>query len=109
MSHLSGVASVNRASVRHGGSDRPASHPARLGARALRRPERRRRGLRPLLARATWPVRRVVDRAIGGFPCNLVGHRWNEVPRSLRSPAARAMGRLEFACRRCSTRAGFSN
>lgn len=71
--------------------------------------ERRRQDLRGRLARATFPLRQALDRVLDGFPCNvpLLGHDWVEIPPSLRSARARAEGRLEFACSRCSTRAGF--
>jgi hypothetical protein len=69
-------------------------------------PERRRRDLRGRVARATYPVRNAVGEFIGGFPCNVIGHRWIEVP----DPGRRKENRkMRFRCSRCSMSAGFSN
>jgi hypothetical protein len=69
-------------------------------------PERRRRDLRGQVARATYPVRSAVGEFIGAFPCNVIGHRWIEVP----DPRRRREGRkVRFTCSRCSMSAGFTN
>lgn len=70
-------------------------------------PDRRRHGLGPLLARATFPARQAADEFLGGLPCSAVGHKWTEIPPSLRSKSERAAGKIPFVCRRCSIRSGF--
>ena len=71
--------------------------------------DRRRKGFRPRLARLAFPAVRAFDDALAGFPCNLLGHDMRELPYSQRSANARRKDLLEFACRRCAARAGFTN
>jgi hypothetical protein len=71
--------------------------------------DRRRHGLGPRLARATWPARQALDGAWDDFPCNVLGHRWKELPASFRSRQAKAQRKVEFACARCNLRAGFTS
>lgn len=67
--------------------------------------ERRRRDLAGRFARATFPVRHSVGEFIEGLPCNVIGHRWVEIPQSfLRSKAAGH--RMRFKCSRCSMSGG---
>lgn len=69
-------------------------------------PDRRRRDLRGRVARATYPVRYAVGGFIDSFPCNVIGHRWVELP----DPRRRREGRrMRFRCARCQMRAGFTN
>jgi hypothetical protein len=68
--------------------------------------ERRRRDLRGRVARAAYPVRSAVGEFIGGLPCNVIGHRWVEVP----DPARRKAGKkMRFKCSRCYMSGGFTN
>lgn len=39
------------------------------------------------------------------FPCNLIGHRWREVPRSFRGRQTT----MRFQCSRCHRIGGFTN
>ena len=71
--------------------------------------ERRRRNLAGRLARVTYPVRCATAGAIEGFPCNVIGHHWVEVPRILRRSARSSGERMRFRCSRCSQVGGFSN
>ena len=76
-------------------------------------PERRRRDVVGRIARATFPARFVLRESvsdfIAGFPCNVIGHRWLEVPSSHLSARARTAHRMRFKCSRCFLTAGFSN
>ena len=75
-------------------------------AASLSVPERRRRNLRSRVARVTYPVRSAVGEAIDGFPCNVIGHRWVEVP----DPRRRhEKTKMRFRCSRCFIHAGFTN
>jgi len=77
-----------------------------MPATTLPFPERRRRDLRGRVARATYPVRYAVGELVDGFPCNVIGHRWVEIP----DPHGRREGRkIRFRCSRCSMTAGFTN
>lgn len=71
--------------------------------------ERRDRTLGGRVARATFPARQAADEWLSGFPCNVISHRWVEIPPSLRSPRARAAGVVQFSCARCGERAGFTS
>ena len=71
--------------------------------------ERRRQDLPGRIARATYPVRQALQDFIEGFPCNVVGHRWVEIPESLRRSAKSDGSRMRFQCSRCSIVGGFSN
>jgi hypothetical protein len=81
-----------------------------LRSRERRRTDRTGRVLRAsgagLAIRAT---RETFDALADGFPCSLIGHRWVEIPPSLRSTKSRATGRVDFGCARCSQRAGFTS
>ncbi len=68
--------------------------------------ERRRRDLRGRVARATYPVRSALGGFIDGMPCNVIGHRWAEVPDLSRRREGRKM---RFKCRRCGANGGFTN
>jgi hypothetical protein len=68
--------------------------------------ERRRRDLRGRVARATYPARSAVGEFIEGLPCNVIGHRWVEVPDPQRRQAGRKM---RFRCSRCFMTGGFTN
>jgi hypothetical protein len=58
----------------------------------------------------TYPARTAVDGFLGGFPCNLIGHSWVEVPQTFRrSRQDQAGDRMRFQCKRCSLLGGFSN
>lgn len=47
---------------------------------------------------------------IEGFPCNVIGHKWHEVPLSLRvSKFNRDPDRLRFRCQRCGLMSGGTN
>lgn len=70
--------------------------------------DRRRHGFVPRVARITWPARNAADEFLGAFPCNLIGHRWVEIPQSLRRSARSDGWRLRFACSRCSQQGGFT-
>ena len=63
--------------------------------------ERRRRDLVGQVARATYPVRQSVGEFIEGFPCNVIGHYWVEIPRPLRRSKANEAHRMRFRCSRC--------
>jgi hypothetical protein len=69
--------------------------------------ERRRRDLKGRVARATWPLFRFAE----CFPCNVFGHRWQEIPQSQLTPRERASGKMRFHCARagCTMRSGFTN
>lgn len=43
------------------------------------------------------------------FPCNVVGHRWVEIPAVLRRSRKSDGHRMRFRCSRCSMTGGFSN
>jgi hypothetical protein len=68
--------------------------------------ERRRRDLPGRLARATWPARRVLSGAVQNFPCNVIGHRWVEIPRAQRRTKHDDGRRMRFKCARCRLIAG---
>lgn len=63
--------------------------------------ERRRRDLPGRVARAAFPVRHSVGAFIEGFPCNVIGHHWVEIPRSLRRSTVSDGHRMRFKCSRC--------
>jgi hypothetical protein len=71
--------------------------------------ERRRRDPLSRVARATYPVRKVFDGFLSGFPCNITGHKWLEVPETLRRSARSDGSRMRFQCHRCGIVGGFSN
>ena len=71
--------------------------------------ERRRRDLSGRFGRATFPARQAAQDFLEGFPCNLIGHRWVEVPEALRRSVRNDGKRLRFKCSRCYMTAGFSN
>ena len=68
--------------------------------------ERRRRDLRGRVARVTYPARYAIEEFVGGLPCNVIGHRWVEVPDPVRRQAGRKM---RFECTRCYMTGGFTN
>jgi hypothetical protein len=69
--------------------------------------ERRRRDLPGRFARATWPARHAIGSFVEGLPCNVIGHRWVEIPKSLRRSMFNDDGkRLRFKCSRCGMLAG---
>jgi hypothetical protein len=68
--------------------------------------DRRRRDLRGRVARVTYPARNAIGDFIEGLPCNVIGHRWREVPDPLRRQAGRKM---RFKCSRCFLTGGFTN
>jgi hypothetical protein len=68
--------------------------------------ERRRRDLPGRVARATWPARQAIGSFVEGFPCNVIGHRWVEIPRSLRRSKFDGGKRMRFKCSRCGMSAG---
>lgn len=68
--------------------------------------ERRRRDLRGRVARATYPVRSAVGEFVEGLPCNVIGHRWVEVPDGLRR---HTVHKMRFKCSRCHLSGGFTN
>jgi hypothetical protein len=68
--------------------------------------ERRRRDLPGRVARATWPVRRRLGTIVGNFPCNVIGHKWVEIPRALRRIKFSDSRRMRFRCSRCGLIAG---
>lgn len=67
--------------------------------------ERRRTDLVGRIARATYPQRKAALEWFVALPCTLLGHKWHEVPRSLRGNQER----MRFQCKRCSLMGGFSN
>ncbi len=69
--------------------------------------ERRHRDPLSRVARATYPARRAFDGAVSGFPCNVIGHKWVEVPETLRRSARNDGSRLRFRCHRCGMVGGF--
>lgn len=71
--------------------------------------DRRRRDLASMIARATWPLRYSVSEFIDDLPCNVIGHKWVEIPGSLLTARERASKRLRFSCARCFLRGGFSS
>jgi len=72
--------------------------------------DRRRKGFGPGVARLTYPARNAFDDLLQGFPCNLIGHSWVEVPQTLRRSARnQSAERMRFQCRRCSVLGGFSS
>jgi hypothetical protein len=68
--------------------------------------ERRRRDLPGRLARATWPARRALGTFVEGLPCNVIGHKWVEIPKSLRLTKYSDGRRMRFKCSRCNMIAG---
>lgn len=71
--------------------------------------ERRDKSFKGRAARMSYPILKSVDAALDAWPCSVLGHKWKEVPPSLRSQRARGSGKLEFRCERCSRAGGFSN
>ena len=68
--------------------------------------ERRRRDLPGRMARATWPARQAVGGFVEGLPCNVIGHRWIEIPKAQRLVMFSDGKRLRFKCTRCGLIAG---
>jgi hypothetical protein len=68
--------------------------------------ERRRRDLPGRLARATWPARQAIGSFVEGLPCNVIGHRWVEIPKALRRSKLSEGRHLRFKCSRCGMVAG---
>ena len=68
--------------------------------------ERRRRDLPGRLARATWPARQALGSFVEGLPCNVIGHKWVEIPKSLRRRKDDDGKRLRFKCSHCGMVAG---
>lgn len=68
--------------------------------------DRRRRDVSGRLARATWPARRTFRGIVENFPCNVIGHRWVEIPRALRRTNRNDGRRMRFKCSRCGLVAG---
>ena len=68
--------------------------------------ERRRRDLPGRLARATWPARKAVGGFVEGLPCNVIGHKWVEIPKAQRLAMFSDGKRLRFKCTRCHMIAG---
>src|SRR5262245_59385078 len=71
--------------------------------------ERRRRDLLSRVARATYPSRMAFDGFIAGFPCNVAGHKWVEVPETLRRSGRSDGRRIRFSCHRCGMVGGFGS
>ena len=75
--------------------------------------DRRRHDIPGRILRATFPVRESLDAFLSDFPCNVIGHRWVEVPevlrRSLYRGQVREGRRMRFRCSRCFMTGGFSN
>ena len=69
-------------------------------------PERRRRDLSGRLARAAWPTRQAIGGFVEGLPCNVIGHKWVEIPKALRRKQFEDANRLRFKCSRCGVVAG---
>jgi len=63
--------------------------------------ERRKRDVRNRLRRATWTARENLGDFIEGFPCNLIGHNWVEVPQLLRVSATSDGKKMIIKCSRC--------
>ena len=80
-----------------------------IATRTYEGPDRRRSDVTGLVTRATFPVREAARDFLEGFPCNVVGHHWTEVPRGLQSRRERHSGRMRFKCSRCYLTGGFSN
>ena len=66
-------------------------------------PERRRRDLPGRLTRATWPARRAVGSFVEGLPCNVIGHRWVEIPLAKRRSQFSDPKQVRFRCTHCGT------
>ena len=71
--------------------------------------DRRRHDLKGRIARATYPIRESFEDFLQGFPCNVIGHHFREVPSSHLSARDRARGRMRFKCTRCFLMGGFTN
>ena len=50
-----------------------------------------------------------VSEFVSGFPCNTIGHKWVEIPKTLRKSQYSDGERLRFKCERCSLVGGFSS
>lgn len=73
----------------------------------LRGKERRNRTLSGRAMRMSYPLRKSYDELLGGLPCSVLGHKWTEIPGSLRSARSRTSKQMEYQCRVCSAHAGF--
>jgi hypothetical protein len=71
--------------------------------------ERRRRHLAGRVARVTFPVRHSVGEFIEGFPCNVIGHHWVEIPRTQRRRRLDGDRKMHFKCSRCFLEGRFTN
>jgi len=71
--------------------------------------ERRRHDLAGRIARATFPIRYSYGEFLDGFPCNIVGHHWVEVPELLRRSKRSDGRKMRFKCSRCFLTGGFTN
>ena len=66
--------------------------------------ERRSRGLVGRVARLTWPVRmraKALSANLGDVPCQILGHKWVEIPELLRRSATGDGKRMRLKCSRC--------
>jgi hypothetical protein len=75
---------------------------------AMQQKERRRRDLSGRILRAVYPARAACVAVLEGFPCNIIGHRWQEIPALLRRSGRSDGSRLQFRCRRCGLVGGFT-
>jgi len=71
--------------------------------------ERRRHNLAGRVTRASFPVRHSVGEFIAGFPCNVIGHHWVEIPRPLWRSRVDHRRRMHFKCSRCLLNGQFTN
>jgi hypothetical protein len=65
---------------------------------------RRSRGLGGRVARLTWPVRmraKALSANLGDVPCQILGHKWVEIPELLRRSATSDGKRMRLRCARC--------
>jgi hypothetical protein len=68
--------------------------------------ERRRIDLPGRMARVTWPARHAVGGIVTGFPCNVIGHHWVEIPMTVRRSSYGLARHLRFKCSRCRMTTG---
>ncbi len=66
-------------------------------------PERRRRDLPGRLTRVTWPARQAIGGFVEGLPCNVIGHKWVEIPIAKRRQLFSDAKPLRFRCSHCGT------
>jgi hypothetical protein len=71
--------------------------------------ERRRRDLAGRITRATFPVRQSIGALVAGFPCNVIGHHWVEIPRARWRSSTSGDRRMHFRCSRCQRTGEFTN